>query len=76
MTKMIQIRNVPDAVHRRLKARAAEAGQSLSEFLLAEIAELARLPSEEEMLRRLSSRRRVKLSESAASAVRKERDSA
>ena len=37
MSKMVQIRNVPDALHRKLKARAAAAGQSLSDYLLGEI---------------------------------------
>ena len=37
MSKMIQLRNVPDALHRGLKARAAMAGMSLSDYLLAEI---------------------------------------
>ena len=39
MSKMIQLRNVPDALHRSLKARAAMAGQSLSDYLLAEMRE-------------------------------------
>ncbi len=37
MSKMIQIRNVPDALHRKLKARAALEGMSLSDYLLAEV---------------------------------------
>jgi hypothetical protein len=37
MSKMIQIRNVPDALHRKLKSRAAESGQTLSDYLLAEV---------------------------------------
>ena len=36
MSKMIQLRNVPDALHRKLKSRAAQAGMSLSDYLLAE----------------------------------------
>lgn len=39
--KTIQIRHVPDDVHRTLRAQAAEAGMSLSDFLLAEIEQLA-----------------------------------
>jgi antitoxin FitA len=42
---MIQLRNVPDALHRRLKARAAMAGMSLSDYLLAEIREIAERPT-------------------------------
>ena len=41
MSKMIQIRNVPEDVHRELKARAARVGMSLSDFLKAELARLA-----------------------------------
>ena len=37
MSKMVQIRNVPDALHRKLKVRAADAGQTLSDYLLAEL---------------------------------------
>jgi antitoxin FitA len=37
MSKMIQIRNVPDELHRTLKVRAAQAGMTLSDYLLSEI---------------------------------------
>jgi preprotein translocase subunit Sss1 len=47
-TKMIQIRHVPEDVHARLKARAAAAGMSLSDYLLREITDLARRPTWEE----------------------------
>ena len=53
---MIQIRNVPGPVHRALKARAALAGMSLSEFLLKEIEKVATRPSLDEMLARLAQR--------------------
>ena len=46
MPKMIQIRHVPDQVHRKLKARAATKGMSLSDYLLLEISELAKLPTD------------------------------
>lgn len=69
-------RNVPDALHRKPKARAAHAGMSLSDFLRAEIERLAALPTREEMLKRLHGRPRVRLRESAAMVVRRERDSA
>ena len=75
MTKMIQIRNVPDDIHRTLKVRAAERGMSLSDFLLAEIEEVAKRPSVEEMLERLRRMPKLDLTESAADAVRAERDS-
>ncbi len=74
MSKMIQIRNVPDALHRRLKARAALEGKSLSDYLLAEIREIAERPTVEEMRARLASRTPVALSIEPALAVRAERD--
>ena len=74
MAKMIQVRNVPDVVHRTLKARAALAGMSLSDFLLAEIRQLADRPSLEELRERLHRREPVKSRVSAAQAVREERD--
>jgi plasmid stability protein len=76
MSKMIQIRNVPDALHRKLKARAAEAGTSLSEYLLGEIGRIAALPTREEMLARLHRRSRVELKVPAADVIRRERESA
>jgi plasmid stability protein len=74
MAKMIQVRNVPDTVHRTLKARAALAGMSLSDFLLGEIRQLAERPSLQELRERLHRREPVKLKVSAAEAVREERD--
>jgi len=76
MPKMIQIRNVPDAIHRRLKSRAALAGQSLSEYLLAEIREAAERPTMEELRARLATRKASSPSPEPALAVRAERDSA
>jgi plasmid stability protein len=76
MSKMVQIRNVPDALHRKLKARAAVAGQTLSDYLLAELERLAALPSREEMLARIHGRTRVTLKTSAAVVIREERESA
>jgi len=76
MSRMIQIRNVPDAVHRKIKARAAEAGMTLSDYLLAEVERISSLPTREEMLARLHSRRRVKLRTPAADVIRAERESA
>jgi plasmid stability protein len=75
MSGMIQIRNVPDALHRRLKSRAALAGMSLSDYLLSQIRELAERPTLEEMRVRLAGRSAVSLSVTPAEAVRAERDS-
>ena len=54
MSKMIQLRNVPDALHRSLKVRAAMAGMSLSDYLLAEIKEIAGRPMLAELRERLN----------------------
>jgi len=70
MSVMIQIRNVPEDLHRRLKARAAMAGMSLSDYLLKEISAVAERPTMEEMRQRLASRSRVETGESAADAIR------
>jgi antitoxin FitA len=59
MSKMIQLRNVPDALHRRLKARAAMAGMSLSDYLMAEIKEIAERPTLAELRERLHQRKPV-----------------
>jgi plasmid stability protein len=75
MPSMIQIRNVPVALHRRLKARAAMAGMSLSDYLLGEIREAAQRPTLEELRARLASRAAASPSIGAAEAVRAERDS-
>ncbi|MGH6662564.1 MAG: FitA-like ribbon-helix-helix domain-containing protein, partial [Rhodospirillales bacterium] len=53
MSTTIQIRNVPNALHRRLKARAAMAGMSLSDYLLAEIRGVAERPTIKEIRQRL-----------------------
>lgn len=76
MSKSIQVRNVPNALHKRLSMLAAKAGMSLSEYLLGELSAHAAMATPEEMRERLRSRKSVKLAESAAVAVRKERDSA
>lgn len=74
MTVMIQIRNVPDALHRRLKSRPALAGMSLSDYLLDEIRQLAERPTFDELRARLERRSAVTPSVAPARAVREERD--
>ena len=74
MSTMIQIRNVPEALHRRLKARAALAGMSLSDYLLAEITEAAERPTVEELRARLAARTPVSPSPEPALAMREERE--
>ena len=74
MSKMIQLRNVPDKLHRKLKGRAALEGLSLSEYLLGHIRELAELPTPTEMRDRLRRRTTVSLPISPAKLIRQERD--
>ena len=71
---MVQIRNVPEAIHRLMKSRAALAGMSLSDYLLAELRQIAERPTVAELRARLASRPPTILTESAADAVRAERD--
>lgn len=74
MSKMIQLRNVPDVLHRVLKARAATAGMSLSEYLIAEIRRSAQCPTLEELRQRVERRQSVELPIPAAALIRAERD--
>jgi hypothetical protein len=69
----VQIRHVPDDVHRRLKSQAALAGQSLNEFLLARMTDIASVPTVSELAERIRARSRYD-GPSSASVVREERD--
>jgi plasmid stability protein len=71
---MIQLRNVPDALHRNLKARAAMAGMSLSDYLLGEIKEIAERPTLAELRDRLHKRTPVAVPLDTARLVREERE--
>jgi plasmid stability protein len=74
MSKMIQLRNVPDSLHRSLKARAAMSGMSLSDYLLTEIKEIAERPTLAELRDRLRTRKAVTVSLDTARLVRQERE--
>jgi len=74
MSRMIQLRNVPDALHRGLKARAAMAGMSLSDYLLAEIREIAERPTLVELRERLHRRKPVRAELDSARLLREERE--
>jgi len=74
MSVMVQIRNVPDPVHRKLKARAALAGMSLSDYLLAELQRAAERPTRAELLERLARRTAVQPRPRPAALVRRERE--
>ena len=72
---MIQIRHVPDELHRKLKARAAMEGMSLSDYLRREVELIAERPTVSEIKERLASLPPVNPSVSPAEAIRAERDS-
>ena len=74
MSTMLQVRNVPDQIHRVLKSRAALAGMSLSDYVLRELKRIAERPSPEELAARLDSREPVMAAETPAQALRAERD--
>jgi plasmid stability protein len=73
MGKMIQVRNVPEVLHRSLKARAATAGMSLSDYLLIELREIAERPTLAEFRERLHTRKPVSVALDTAVLVREER---
>lgn len=75
MSTLVQIRNVPQNLHRRLKARAAMAGMSMSEYALGELRKALERPTREEILERLASRPVRRLKRPAADVIRAERDS-
>jgi plasmid stability protein len=70
---MIQLRNVPDALHRTLKARAAMAGMSLSDYLMTEIKEVAERPTLAELRERLHKRKPVAVELDTARLLAEER---
>lgn len=71
---MVQVRNVPPEFHRRLKARAAMEGMSMSDYVLREVGKALDRPTRAEVLARLQAQPVRKLKRSAASIVRAERD--
>lgn len=71
---MIQIRNVPDELHRTLKARAAREGMTLSDYLLSEIEQVAEKPTLAEMMERLRQDEPVELDEPPEVTIRRMRD--
>jgi plasmid stability protein len=70
---MIQVRNVPDALHRNLKSRAATAGMSLSDYLLVELREIAERPTLAEFRERIHTRKPLQVALDTARLVREER---
>jgi len=74
MPKPIQIRDVPDDVHAILRARAAAAGMSMSEYLRSELIELAAQPTIEEVLARIQTRHGGASHEAIVQVIRDMRD--
>ena len=74
MSKMIQIRNVPDDLHRTLKVRAAKAGMTLSDYLLSEIEQVAKKPTMSEWLERVANLEPVEVDEPPEVTIRRMRD--
>ena len=75
MSKMIQLRNVPDTLHRTLKSRAAMEGMSLSDYLIREIRELAQRPTLAEFREMLHRQEPLTVEIDSAKLIRDERDS-
>jgi antitoxin FitA len=74
MGVLVQIRDVPESVHRTLKSRAAASGISLSEYLRSLLAGAAARPTPEELTARIATREPVRLSEPSEVLVRRLRD--
>jgi plasmid stability protein len=70
MSKMVQVRNVPDELHRTLKIRAAQSGKTLSDYLLAELEGIAEKPTLAELAQRISHGERSEIGDSAAELIR------
>lgn len=75
MSKMIQVRDVPENVHRILKSRAAREGMSLSDFLKRELVRSAERPTMQEWLETTRQMRPVRGERSASQVIRELRDS-
>ena len=71
---MIQIRNVPDRLHRKLKARAALAGMTLSDYLRVELERILERPTRAELAERIAERESIELEPPAAQLIRETRD--
>jgi plasmid stability protein len=74
MSKMVQIRDVPEHVHATLKARAAREGMSLSDFIKRELEQTAQRPTMREWLDRTQQAKPIRTKRSAAQVIREMRD--
>lgn len=75
MSSLVQVRNVPAELHRRLKARAAMEGMSMSDYVLRELKKALDRPTREEILDRLRAQPVRRLERRPADVIRAERDS-
>jgi hypothetical protein len=74
MSKMIQLRHVPESLHRQLKARATLAGMSLSDYLVREVRKIAERPTLDEIRARLTTSKPSRPKTSPTEIIREERD--
>ena len=75
LSKMIQVRDVPEHLHGTLKSRAAREGMSLSDFLKKELARVAERPTMQEWLERTQQGKPIRAKQSPAQVIRELRDS-
>jgi hypothetical protein len=73
MSKMIQVRNVPDRLHRELTRRARASGETLTEYVERILEREVARPVPHELFERISRRSRVDLREPAAELIKRER---
>jgi len=73
MSKMIQVRNVPERLHRELVRRAATRGQTLTDYIQGLLEQEVARPPADEVFDRIERRRRIKLRRPAATLIREER---
>jgi len=73
ISKMLQVRNVPDELHRTLKVRAAERGMTLSDYVLSELEEIAGKPTIAEWIERLEEREPMDIGDEAVDIIRRAR---
>jgi antitoxin FitA len=74
MSKMIQVRDVPEELHSTLKARAAREGMTLSDFIKRELARVAERPTMQEWLERVQRAKPIRTGRSPAEVIRELRD--
>ncbi len=74
MTISLQIRNIPPSLHKRLKARAATEGVSMSRYVLREIERALERPTRRELIEAIRSQPKVVLDRPVADILREERD--